>query len=171
MDNDDDDTPPRRTPPPRRRTEPRGIRLPTSDAAPDREFGELEERSGVVGEPLERIERRQRNASRQIELVNKRVGSLEVTQVGISQEVRALASMLRGLLQAADDERRTRADRAAAARLELEAAEARKEREDQRKAAERSANRKLIAGILVPSITALFAGIAAVVAAYNASGH
>lgn len=174
MSDDDDETPRRRTPPPpRRRTEPRGFHplrpITGGDAAPDREFGEDESRSGVIGDPFERIEYRQRNQSRQIELVGARVHALEVKHEGISHELRALAKMTEDLIKVAEDERRTRDDRAAAARMDREAAEARKEREDERRSRERSANRKLIAGIVVPTIAAIGALITSIIAAVNSA--
>ncbi len=144
----------------RAKTPPPHVRAQTvSDAVP-REVDA--ERSSATDDPIEKIAIRQRRTSKQIDNLVARVTATEAQQG-------ALLGMVGTLVTASDVERKTRDARAEAARLDLVAAEERQAKtEAEQRAADRearSANRKLLASIVVPTVAAVLSGIAAILLA------
>jgi hypothetical protein len=137
-------------------------RPPIDTAAPAFEISDFEAKTPVFGDPLQRVEYRQKRTSQQLFNLREQFDQMKSTQTSavvtmaeVKTKAEVVAAMLEKMLENAADERRAR-----------EAREAMREVE---KAKAKAESRKITLSIVVPTITALGAAIAAVIAAIAAT--
>jgi hypothetical protein len=135
---------------------------PPDSAAPLDEISEFESETPVFGDPLQRVEYRQRRASQQLFAMREKFDALEkqqqqatVTMVEVKTKAQVVAAMLEKLIEDQVEARREREQRAENREIEL--------------AKQKTESRKLTMSIVAPTVTALGAAIAAIIAAIVAA--
>ncbi len=135
---------------------------PYDPAAPAFEMGEFESKTPVFGDPLQRVEYRQKRYSQQMFALREKFDEMQrgqtsavVTMTEVKTKSEVLAGMLEAMLAAQAEERKAR--------------EVREEARAADKAKQKTESRKITMSIIVPSITALGVGIAAIITAIMAA--